>query len=430
MVPSVSFDILKFEPRDHHQGTKREFVLSPLAPPLVARTEPDQLSSADPPRRAKIWEFNPSLHCSIIGTCLSTAELRRILAKLGLAQDGESDHDLHARAVTLAARHDSASKRLNKALDQQHRLAIHQFDKAKTEQEVGDLWRAARQRGDIPGAYWAALTHPASTRTLIRDAFGHVHMLSHLVGAANRADIRRLSLLEAEKAELEAKLRRQQTQLRDAVASRDAQIRQLQQALASRIVAEEAGGGHTEATATTTLRQLVADLERRFATETRRRITLEQRLSLTARTLDQERERHLSAQDENHVLRDELSVIEAAIRSREADANDTAATTAMLDGLSLLYVGGRPNQVAHLRALGESLGGVFLYHDGGIEDRSDLLPGLATRADLVLFPVDCISHDAALRVKRLCRQAGKRYIPLRSSGTSSFLAALDRLRRA
>jgi Uncharacterized protein conserved in bacteria (DUF2325) len=73
------------------------------------------------------------------------------------------------------------------------------------------------------------------------------------------------------------------------------------------------------------------------------------------------------------------------------------------------------------------LGGSLLHHDGGVEHNHDLLPGLTSRADLVLFPVDCVSHEAVLMIKRLCRQADKRFIPLRSAGTTSFLAALRRL---
>jgi hypothetical protein len=52
-----------------------------------------------------------------------------------------------------------------------------------------------------------------------------------------------------------------------------------------------------------------------------------------------------------------------------------------------------------------------------------LLPGLISQADRVAFPVDCVSHDAALAVKRICRQLGKAWVPLRSSGLASFLAA-------
>jgi hypothetical protein len=42
----------------------------------------------------------------------------------------------------------------------------------------------------------------------------------------------------------------------------------------------------------------------------------------------------------------------------------------------------------------------------------------------VLFPVDCVSHQATWIVKRLCRQAAKPFFPLRSAGQGSFLAAL------
>ena len=49
-----------------------------------------------------------------------------------------------------------------------------------------------------------------------------------------------------------------------------------------------------------------------------------------------------------------------------------------------------------------------------------------SQANLVVFPVDCISHHAARVAKQLCRQAGKRFIPLRSASVASLLAALRR----
>jgi hypothetical protein len=71
-----------------------------------------------------------------------------------------------------------------------------------------------------------------------------------------------------------------------------------------------------------------------------------------------------------------------------------------------------------------STGAQFLHHDGGVDDRSGLLAGLVSRADVVMFPVDCVSHEAVVNAKRLCRQMSKPYLPLRSTGISSFVAAL------
>ncbi len=395
---------------DHRQP----FTLAPLPPQLVKRAsevEPDDQSS----RRTKIWEFSQNLHCSIIGTCLSTGELRQTLTRLGLAQNDWTDHDLHHKAVSLAAKHDQAAKLLHKALDRRHKLPISQFGKARTEAELTALWRDAVKRGDIPGAYWAVLTHPATTQTLVRMVFGEVHMLSHLVGAANRADIRRLCDLEQRNAELEQKLHRQQEALHQAVVTRDASIRDLRQSLRQRLTDEPpvATGGESDA-----LRALVTDLEKRLATEGRRRVAVETRLTETRDDLTRERAAHDTLRAEAASLRNELSMIEADLQP----ANDEPLWR--MDGLSLLYVGGRPSQVAHLRAMCEIRGAELLHHDGGIEHHPDLLAGLTSRANVVLFPVDCVSHDAALMVKRLCRQADKRFIPLRSAGATSFLAAL------
>ena len=63
----------------HHHHRARASVLLPRRendlPPLVATDAKG--------RRCKIWDIAPSLHCSIIGTCLSAAELRQFFTKLG-----------------------------------------------------------------------------------------------------------------------------------------------------------------------------------------------------------------------------------------------------------------------------------------------------------------------------------------------------------
>jgi hypothetical protein len=129
----------------------------------------------------------------------------------------------------------AGAKLLHKALDRRHRIAINRFADAKSPNEVRALWQDAVERGEIPGAYWAALTHPATNDALVRNVFSEVHMLSHLVGAANRADIRRLRQLEAENAALQAKVQRQQAQLRDAIVAREATIRELRHALEDKL---------------------------------------------------------------------------------------------------------------------------------------------------------------------------------------------------
>ncbi len=98
-----------------------------------------------------------------------------------------------------------------------------------------------------------------------------------------------------------------------------------------------------------------------------------------------------------------------------------------LSGKTLLYVGGRTHQVPKLRKLAEEQGADLLHHDGGLAESSQSLKALAARADAILFPVDCVSHAAASKVKRICKQLGKSYFPLRRSGPVSFAALIERL---
>lgn len=123
-----------------------------------------------------------------------------------------------------------------------------------------------------------------------------------------------------------------------------------------------------------------------------------------------------------------MVALEAALADLAGVAPETAApqAPATLAGRRLLYVGGRPKQIEQLRALAAKRGGTLLAHDGGIEDNVALLPGLLSQTDAALFPVDCVNHQATGLVKRLCRDMGKPFMPLRS-GQRCKLSCRDRL---
>jgi hypothetical protein len=372
--------------------------------------------------RRKIWEFDANLHCSIIGTCLSNGELRHILLKLSINEAATAtEHELHASSVLIAGKHTESAKLLHKALDRRHRVAINRFARAKSVSEVRALWEEAVQAGEIPGAYWAALTHPLTNDALVREVFSEVHMLSHLVGAANRADIRRLRQLEAENAGLLAKVERQQQQLRDAIVARDTKIRELNRALEARI---DPGQDRPEAPGEAGWRALAADLKCRLDRCNGRSERIERQLREARSTLAAERLAHSACTQREAELRREIEAFDASLAITGEFAGDVDADAIGSLNATLLYVGGRPAQIGHLRALAERFGAIFLHHDGGIEERGGLLPGLVSRADAVLFPVDCVSHAAMSQVKRLCRQAGKPFLPLRSAGLAPFCAAL------
>ena len=258
-------------------------------------------------RRTRIWELHGSLHCSIIGTCLSTAELRHILDKLQVGGTGASDHHLHTLGVAMAGRRDGGAKFVQKALDRRHRVAITRCGKTKDPATLLALWENSLRQGDIPGAYWATLIHPSATDDVGKRVFGDVHMLSHLVGAANRADIRRLRQLEEENAALAAKIERQQRQLHTGFADRDETIRHLHRLLANQAGERPGPADASPHPGDAALDKLVRDLTKRLDHETARRERSEGRIG------------ELSA-----VLRERDRALEASRRERDDDAQELA----------------------------------------------------------------------------------------------------------
>ena len=273
------------------------------------------------------------------------------------------------------------------------------------------------------------------------EAFGDVHMLSHLVGASNRADIRRLSALEEERRALTEELAaaREQLSAKDAQAHRiverhAAEVRELEnrakraraaeQRLAeaeARLRAFERGDAWRELRARND--ELVSSLEkseRAMGAEVCRTSELEVEVAELRRTRDvmTTRIRELSA---------ECDALEMMLRAGVPGTRDRGVEpppSLDLRGRRIAYVGGRPGLTGHFRALIEQSNGELIHHDGGIDDSGRRLARILGQADAVLCPIDCVSHGACLRAKQFCKRTAKPFVPLRTAGLSSLVAAL------
>jgi hypothetical protein len=369
--------------------------------------------------RMKTWQISRHYHCSIIGTCLTTVELRQILIKVGEpdARTG-NDHLLHSRGVWLAGQEGAAGKLLNKALDRRHESLIKRASRLSEPGELNRFWREAFDRGEIGGAYWAIMTHPAADEELRIEVFGEVHMLSHLVGSASRLDLARLSAMQRRLDHQEETMARQERRLAKAAGEHAAlrdEIAGLQDALRK--------AQATEAAQLSTQRR-EAGLSSSGAA---RADDLGQKLSAARDESRMMRQRCDDAEARAAELMRENDCLERLVcgdASEESQA--TPKAQAVADG-AILYVGGRRNLYDKLRALAGAQGVTLLLHDGGMEDSTTLLPAVLAKAEVVLFPVDHISHAAAGIIKRCCRESGKLYQPLRSAGLSSFVAAIGQV---
>ena len=365
-------------------------------------------------RRRKIWEVTGGWHCSVVGTCLTLLDLRTLARKLSVKTKPyySRDYQLHGFFAQEAGIYDKPGKLLNKLLDKRHAAAIRKTRSLKCENKLRNFWNSALETGDIPGPYWAILSHPYATQKLSESMFADVHMLSHLVGSSNRADIRRLQELNEGNSELSAKILKQQRHHSQRINAKDVEITNLREKLGL-------------------LAAMLKDTPDRTSTQ-----QLETSSSVLLQEIEHLRKQKASSrpivmnlQHQNDQLTNLVQSLHIENATLERTLQGSAATDDTecpfdLEGRCLLYVGGRISTVHRLKALVEEWNGHFIHHDGGLERSIDELARAILKVDAVIFPTDCVSHNAANKIKSLCQQTMKPFIPLRSSGIASFVSGV------
>jgi hypothetical protein len=369
------------------------------------------VSRVNATRRPKLWELKGGMQCSIIGTCLSHADL------LALAKRNRVDvppdvpeYEVHGFFVGESAKDGSIARAIAKALDQRFEGATRTAHRFGCSHELRTFWREWRDAGRVAAAYWAVLTAPALSEDLRAEVFGDVHMLSHLQGNAARSAQSKASNLDARVHELEERLMRETQRHAAALIERNDEIEQLRLK-------------RCEAISRDILRPVVIPL--RDTREDRRNQHRERALAAA-------RERARTAEREVASLRERLQRVDLLLAHAHAPAAacpaaDTLATFVEADKRRVLYVGGRQSAMEKLNDIARRANAEFVHHDGGLEQATARIDGLVASCDVVFCPIDCVSHAACQRAKALCRKHNKPFVPLRSSGASSFARALGQI---
>ncbi|WP_374674905.1 DUF2325 domain-containing protein [Ideonella sp.] len=383
----------------------------------------------DPPRgsrRRRVWELSRHAHCPVVGVCLPLPVVRKLVDKVLGGQAQASDYELHCGVNTECRERGAIAEAVQKELDRRYAAALRQTQRLKTTVALADWWAAQRHGRDVPGALWATLSHPRCDAILEEQVLADIHMLQHQNGAADRADLARLETLLQENEvlarELGAAQQRCVQQAADHARRLEATQAQLVRARADLIGRDTLVAGLQDE-----LRALEAavpslrsrdELTRQVAHQIERIQDLERALLRTRHELERERHRAGEALAALHATRANGPA------SPVGDADEAAPVPPPLGDRAVLCVGGRAASLSAYRRVIEDVGGRFLHHDGGEEDKVARLDDTLQAADLVICQTGCISHNAYWRVKDHCKRTGKRCLFVENPSQASLKRAL------
>jgi len=369
-------------------------------------------------RRMRLWEVQGGLQCSIIGTCFSHDDLIEMTNKAGFRIPMEATaYDVHGFCVNQAGTPCRLARLMHKRLEQRYSGVITKVSRCKSVVELAALWETEQEAGRIAGAYWAFLSHGHVPKELGNRIFGEVHMLSHVLGRVTRQSLQQASTLQSQVDDLQARLARQGERHRILARERD-DARDLVARLSSQTV-QSAISAASDGRATIVPGPVIERRETR-----RKRALIASRERARAAEAQVERLEAMVAQlRKSRLLRPSSEPTECAgaVACDAAVASDIARR--------VLYIGGRTGGLDQLRRIAARTQGEFFHHDGGEHESVSRIDGLIEHCDVVFCPVDCVSHSACLRAKSLCKRLKKPFVPLHSSGGTSFERALADLTR-
>lgn len=395
--------------------------------------------------RKKIWQVETGYHCAVMGTCLGRADLRRLKRKkvFGLPT-GASDYEVHNAFAGIGDGKTVQARALQKALDEKYAAFVKRYAGLDNDGELWEKWQEDSGNDQAPGAFWAIITHGAASAELVARVYGECHMISFDTFSRQRSSSVVVQRLEAKVAREERKGARLTEKLQKQQ-EKNAQIR--------KELREEKSTGRERDAAILRLQQENDELSSRLSRaswsseleEMQKRgqslqeevLRLQEELAEAKRDACDFRAKANSARVQKEQLAASFAEMQFAQESgffeesyagqcehcEECGAESCAGPD--LCGKMVLYVGGRSNMIHLYRQLVEQRGGRFSHHDGGRENSRQQLPRLLSGADVVLCPVDCVSHDACKQVKRICKRYCKPFVMMRSSGVSALEKELE-----
>jgi len=138
-----------------------------------------------------------------------------------------------------------------------------------------------------------------------------------------------------------------------------------------------------------------------------------------------------SARNENKLIKAEIHRLVAAFKfnsptdcPNEKDCIQEACPRYELCAKRVFMIGGITKMKSFYKDIVENAGGTFDYHDGYMKNSNINLEAKVKRCDVVLCPTNCNSHNACLRVKKLCNRYNRNLKIISSSSLSAVTQAL------
>jgi hypothetical protein len=166
------------------------------------------------PVRTKFWEMDSRFKCPVVGMCLSPAEQKQLLKKVGIPLKKQSLFRIHEILVAFSDKETLISKKVNSFLNRKFSREIESMEDLD-EPAFMERWNKCFESGAFEGALWVASTRRDLSDEAKHEIFGAVHMSMHWSASEIGRLRKQISLLKESKKNLGLKNKQNRTEIRE-----------------------------------------------------------------------------------------------------------------------------------------------------------------------------------------------------------------------
>jgi len=378
-----------------------------------------------------IWEVEPHFKCPVVGAILSVEKHKTILKKCGYDVNTLKPYEYHQQIMAKLNNKNTVSVKVNNFIRSQARKQMVQIA-GLSEKKIRKLWELACSMGNLGPMMYAIIACEDASVDLLHDVYGQVHMLSH----ANMTQI--------------FHVRQQLTRAAENFLRTKKKLIQKDETIKTHVESRKSDTKKTSGLRADNqhLKKKIAEFEKRILPWEKQEKTvdsMEQKLMELSQHLEtaqqklriKEREKKavqidlFSAMNENKLINVEIHSLLAAFKlnyptdcPNEEYCIQEDCPRYELCAKRVFMIGGITRMKSFYKEIVENAGGTFDYHDGYMKNSNINLEAKVKRCDVVLCPVNCNSHNACLRVKKLCNRYNKSLKILSNSSLSAVTQAL------
>jgi len=378
-----------------------------------------------------IWEIENHFKCPVVGAILSVEKHKSILKKCGYKVKNMKSYEYHQQIMTKLGDANNVSIKVNNFI----RTQAHKMMKrivTLPENDIRALWKKHLETGNVGPMMYAIISCEDTGVELLQDVFGEVHMQAH----ANMTQIFyvRQKQIQVTKSftQLKKKLDLKNKKLKTLVNEKKTDTKkisllQTENLQVKKRIDELENIFHPGKKVRDTihfLEQKIAELEQSIETEQEKiRVVEREKRALQIGLF--------SSRSENELMRKEFQTMVTglspctSINCPDKDyCIEDACPQYKLCAKRIFMIGGITKMKSFYRDIVKNAGGEFDYHDGYLKAGKAYFEAKVKKCDMVLCPVNCNSHNACLRVKKLCKKHNKAIKFLNSSSISAVSQAL------